>query len=154
MKRALVFSGMLLSLLLLIASAALTVRTYMVADTLFWGAGRVGRGVMTTNGRILIWENHRVGADDRPVQFAFSHRTHKPTDFGRYWSGGAQSAWNRAGFGYWSQQIRDVQSTTLVFPTWLLCLVFAAGPVVWTKVSWARRQRRLEEGDDDEYEDE
>jgi hypothetical protein len=141
LQRRLVAVGLVVSLLLCAACAAMWVRSHWALDNWNRGdaQGRTEVGVMSSRGRIMAW---RVTAPppDAPMghlghkpQPGVRHAVSRPTKLDRYWLGPPQTAWNRAGFGQYSRTVSGAYWQYLFLPWWSLCVLTALPAAAWVR---------------------
>jgi hypothetical protein len=137
-----------LSLLFLVATSVLWVRSYWMADFLGWGGTRGWCGALSMGGLVRI---ERASYAERPRGW---NSTSYPTPRGGLWSevkNGPQSMLTRVGFKY-----RDVDYNfdgksmrySVYFPHWAACAASGLPSMIATPFALAgrRRKRRLRLG--------
>jgi hypothetical protein len=152
LKRRLVGVGLVLSLLLCAACAAMWVRSRWVFDSWSRGdaQGRTEMGLVSSRGRMMLWRVTAAPPDAPMGHLAhkpapgFRHIKRRPVGLDRYWLGPPQTDLNRAGFGQYSRPIFGAYWQCLFLPWWALCVLTALPAVAWLR--WRFLQRRLTQG--------
>jgi hypothetical protein len=142
--RPLLFGLTALSLLLWLATAALWVRSYWVADAVWWLSRRSIHALQTNPGRLEYSEGNTAGFLDYPFRFGH-HVIRPPRHLSLANSGDPLDAvaWRFAGFAWFGGLTPDgYEQHALALPFWFVWLLTAVLPLRW--FSTVRRRRRLE----------
>ncbi len=135
------------SLLLLIASTVLWVRSYWVKETIRWGSATQEKGVMCSGGQLMIWRMTIIDATQSTTftpRAGFHRRTSAPTEMDRYWFGGERNEWNRAGFGFFERTLGNSYLESWFLPCWVVVAATALLPSIWLFLLVLRRRRASE----------
>ena len=139
LKRRLVGVGLVLSLLLCAACAAMWVRSRWALDSWSRGdaQGRTEMGLVSSRGRMMVWRVTAAPPDAPMVHLAHKpqpgsrHITRRPIPLDRYWLGPPQTDLNRIGFGQYSRPIFGAYWQCLFLPWWFLCVLTALPAMFW-----------------------
>ena len=133
----------ILSLLLVLASIALWVRSYRKCDSIRWAQNDQWRSCTCSRGRVLHLRARRLIPPNLNMNFRFLSQPATPNVETDQWL--VKDFVRFAGFAYGTGSAPDYTGRAFVIPLWFTTLLFAVPPILWFR-AWRRRRRTRRQG--------
>jgi hypothetical protein len=145
LPRILLNAATVVSLMLGVATIALWVLSYWRADALADCQPTTERGVISTCGRLLFYDEAAMGSYRYPPPIGWAHVALPPaTDIANYAPTNTTRFATLAGFGVLAGDTGRYTVTARIIPHWFIALATAVFPAIWLRTR--RRRHRSASG--------